>query len=153
MPQFFTEYTRTPEYALGPHVAALGLAFTREGSRLGGAFGQGAFVARHGSWNRKPPSGYDVVFVRFDERGNPQGKPVPVLGSFLAGDGKTHGRPTWVAWDRTGALLVSDDTANIIWRITAPGAEPAAAPQRYRRERMPPQIELRGDPARAFEEN
>jgi YD repeat-containing protein len=91
-----------------------------------------------------------VVFVRFDERGNPTGKPVTVLKSFLAGNGDTHGRPTWVAWDKTGALLVSDDTANIIWRVTAPGAAPAAAPQRARSERMPPQIELRGDPARAF---
>lgn len=153
MPPFFTQYTRTPEYALGPHVAALGLTFTREGSRLGPSFSQGAIVARHGSWNRKPPSGYDVVFIHFDERGNPQGKPVQVLKSFLAGDGKTHGRPTWVAWDRTGALLVSDDTANIIWRVSAPGAEPAPAPQRYRTSRMPPQIELRGDPSRAFEQN
>jgi glucose/arabinose dehydrogenase len=153
MPQYFTEYTRRPEFALGPHVAALGLAFTREGSRMGTAFGQGAFVARHGSWNRKPPSGYDVVFVRFDERGNPVGKPVPVLKSFLAGNGQTYGRPTWVAWDKTGALLVSDDTANIVWRVTAPGAPPAAAPQRAQSDRMPPQIELRGDPRRVFEVN
>src|SRR3954452_16358897 len=98
MPSFLTSYTRRPEYALGPHVAALGLAFTQEGSRLGEAFGQGAFIARHGSWNRKPPSGYDVVFVKFDDRGNPLGKPVPVLQSFLAAKhGETRGRPTWVA--------------------------------------------------------
>ena len=142
MPNFMTEYTRTPEYALGPHVAALGFVFTREGSRMGPAFGQGAFIARHGSWNRKPPAGYDVVFVRFDERGNPQGKPVPVLRGFLTGDGETHGRPTWVAWDRTGALLVSDDTANIIWRVVAPGAAPAPAPQRISGPRLPPSPEL-----------
>jgi glucose/arabinose dehydrogenase len=151
MPEFFTQYTRQPEYALGPHVAALGLTFTREGSRLGSGFEQGAVIARHGSWNRKPPSGYDVVFVRFDERGNPLGKPVPVLKSFLAGQGKTHGRPTWVAWDKTGALLVSDDTANIIWRVVAPDAAPAPAPQRAQSERLPPQTELRGDPRRAFD--
>ena len=152
MPNFLTEYSRTPEYALGPHVAALGLAFTREGSTMGEAFGRGAFIARHGSWNRKPAAGYDVVFVRFDERGNPQGKPVKVLGSFLAGNGQTHGRPTWVAWDKTGALLVSDDTANIIWRVTAPGARPAGAQVRLRGERMPPQRELTDDPRRAFEQ-
>ena len=151
MPDYLVAYSRTPEYALGPHVAALGLTFTREGSRLGDAFGQGAFIARHGSWNRKPPAGYDVVFVRFDARGNPVGKPVSVLKSFLAGNGETHGRPTWVAWDKTGALLVSDDTANIIWRVTAPGARPAAAPQRAQSERLPPTLELRGDPRRAFE--
>lgn len=153
MPNFLVEYSRTPEYALGPHVAALGLTFTREGSRMGDAFGRGAFIARHGSWNRKPPAGYDVVFVAFDERGNPQGKPVPVLASFLAGDGQTHGRPTWVAWDGTGALLVSDDTAGIIWRVVAPGAQPAGAQVRIQGARMPPQIELQGDPARAFEES
>ncbi len=147
MPNYLTEYSRTPEYALGPHVAALGLAFTREGSRLGRTFGQGAFIARHGSWNRKPPSGYDVIFVRFDARGNPTGKPVQVLKSFLAGNGQTHGRPTWVAWDKTGALLVSDDTANIIWRVTAPGAQPGAAPQRAQGDSLPPRRELR-DPTR-----
>lgn len=151
MPNFLTQYTRTPEYALGPHVAPLGLAFTQEGARMGQRFDQGAFVALHGSWNRKPPAGYDVVFVAFDERGNPQGKPVPVLGGFLTGNGETHGRPTWVAFDRTGALLVSDDTGNIIWRVMAPGAAPAAAPQRIRGERLPPVEELRGDPRRAFE--
>lgn len=146
------DYIRTPQYALGAHVAALGLVFTEEGTRMGEQFGTGAFVARHGSWNRKPAAGYDVVFVEFDERGNPVGKPKPVLESFLAGDGDTHGRPTWVEWDRTGALLVSDDTANIIWRVVAPGAEGAAAISRNSGERLPPQRELNGDPARAFEE-
>ena len=152
MPNVLTEYSRTPESALGPHVAALGLAFTRQGSTMGDAFGRGAFIARHGSWNRKPPAGYDVVFDRFDERGNPQGKPVKVLGSFLAGNGQTHGRPTWVAWDKTGALLVSDVTANIIWRVTAPGARPAGEQVRIRGASMPPQRELTSDPRRAFEE-
>ena len=79
------------------------------------------------------------------------GKPVQVLESFLAGDGQTHGRPTWVAWDRTGALLVSDDTANVIWRVVAPGAVPAGAPQRAESESLPPQQELSGNPARAFD--
>lgn len=110
-PDFLTEYARKPEYALGPH-GALGLAFSAEGNRMGERFANGAFIARHGSWNRNPPSGYDVVFVKFDARGNPQGKPVPVLSGFLAAEGKTHGRPTWVAWDKTGALLVSDDTGS-----------------------------------------
>jgi glucose/arabinose dehydrogenase len=152
MPQFFTEYTRTPEYALGPHVAALGLAFSQGGSRMGATFAQGAFIARHGSWNRKPAAGYDVVYVAFDERGNPLGKPVTVLESFLASEGETHGRPTWVGWDRTGGLLVSDDTAGIVWRVINPSADPAAAPQRNRGRPLPPRRELIGDPARAFEE-
>jgi YD repeat-containing protein len=91
------------------------------------------------------------MYVRFDDRGNPVGKPVPVLKSFLAGDGKTRGRPTWVEWDRTGALLVSDDTAGIIWRVHAPSAAPAAAQERNSGARLPARRELRGDPSRAFE--
>jgi len=152
MPRFHTEYTRTPEYALGAHASALGLVFTEEGTRMGAAFGPGAFIARHGSWNRSPPAGYDVVFVEFDERGNPVGEPRQVLQTFLTEENDTYGRPTWVAWDRTGALLVSDDTGNIIWRVVAPAAEPAEAIERNSGERLPPRRQLQGDPARAFEE-
>ncbi|RKF19061.1 sorbosone dehydrogenase family protein [Altericroceibacterium spongiae] len=151
MPNFLSEYTRRPEYALGPHVAALGLTFTQEGARMPETFSHGAFIARHGSWNRKPPAGYDVIYVAFDERGNPVGKPIQVLSSFLDPDGGTYGRPTWVAWDKTGALLVSDDTAGIIWRVSAPDAEPAPAPVRIKSRSLPPQRELNGDPSRAFE--
>jgi len=125
MPRFLMEYVRKPEFALGPHVAALGLVFSREGDRMGTSFASGAFIARHGSWNRKPASGYDVVFVDFDARGNPVGKPKPVLTGFLTGEGTTHGRPTWVEWAGDGALLVSDDTGGIIWRVRAPAAAPA----------------------------
>ncbi len=145
VPEYFTEYTRRPEYALGPHVAALGLTFTREGHRMGAAFGRGAFIARHGSWNRRPLSGYDVIFVPFDENGNPSGPPQQVLSGFLTGKGTTHGRPTWVAWDKTGALLVSDDTAGIIWRVEAPGAKPAPAPKVVKVAPIPPRRELKGD--------
>jgi hypothetical protein len=91
------------------------------------------------------------VFVRFDARGNPTGKPITVLESFLGQEGKTRGRPTWVAWDKTGALLVSDDTANIIWRVNAPNAAAGSAPVRNTGKRLPPQRELIDDPARAFE--
>lgn len=152
IPQFLTEYTRRPEYALGPHVAALGLVFADEGHRMGKQFGNGAFIARHGSWNRKPLSGYDVVFVRFDELGNPVGKPGPVLTGFLTGAGTTRGRPTWLAWDKTGALLVSDDTAGIIWRVVSPGAQAAPRPKPVESTPLPPQSELRSDPAAAFRE-
>lgn len=144
MPQFMTEYTRRPEYSLGPHVAPLGLVFTQGGSRMGPRFRQGAFVAQHGSWNRSPPSGYDVVYVAFDARGNPQGKPAPVLSGFLTGEGTTRGRPTWLAWAKDGALLLSDDTAGIIWRVIDPRAEPAPAIERRVGRPLPPQKELRG---------
>lgn len=150
MPAFLIEYARRPEYALGPHVAALGLVFSEEGARMGDAFGQGAFIARHGSWNRKPPSGYDVVYVAFDERGNPQGKPVPVLTGFLTGEGATRGRPTWVEWAGDGALLVSDDTAGVIWRVIAPGTEPLPAIERVRGRSLPPQRELGGNATATF---
>ena len=152
MPRFLQEYTRKPEYALGPHVAALGLVFAKEGHVMGGKFAAGAFIARHGSWNRKPPSGYDVVFVEFDARGNPVGKPVPVLTGFLKNDGTTRGRPTWVEWASDGALLVSDDTAGIIWRVRSPSASPAPGIAPLKSTPLPPRRELR-DPRATFEED
>ena len=129
LPVYINDYVRKPEYALGAHVAALGLAFARGGHRLGPQFANGAFVANHGSWNRKPMSGYDVVFVAFDARGNAlPNQPIKVLTGFLTKDQKhTRGRPVWVAFAHDGALLVSDDTGGVIWRVIAPGAAPAAA--------------------------
>ena len=123
------QYEERPDYALGAHTAPLGLLFTDE-LTLGGRFATGAFVARHGSWNRVPLAGYDVVFVNFDESGKPTGKPVTFLSGFLTEDGKARGRPAMLAADRTGALLVSDDVGNRIWRISrtqASGASNAAA--------------------------
>ena len=117
-----------PDYALGPHTASLGLAFAPPGQALGPAFASGAFVGQHGSWNRNPPSGYRVVFVPFDAAGKPQGLPVDVLTGFLDAKGEAQGRPVGVAFDRTGALLVADDTGNKVWRVTAAAAMAAAAP-------------------------
>ena len=146
-PPSYISYVRRPEYALGPHVAALGFVFSKEGGAMGENFSSGAFIARHGSWNRKPPSGYDVVYVAFDARGNPQGKPIPVLTGFLKDNGDTRGRPTWVEWAGDGSLLVSDDTAGIIWRVSSPGAQPQGAIERITGRRLPPQRELRGQNA------
>lgn len=153
MPAYTTEYSRRPEYALGPHVAALGLTFSKEGGTMGKGFSNGAFIARHGSWNRKPASGYDVVYVAFDARGNPQGAPVPVLTGFLNDNGTTNGRPTWVDFGGDGALLVSDDTGGIIWRVTSPGAQPMAAITPPKRRSLPPQRQLQGDPRARFVED
>ena len=128
MPEYMTDYVRKPEYAMGVHVAPLGLAFARGGNLLGDRFASGALIADHGSWNRKPLAGYDVVFVAFDDRGNVlPAPPVPVLTGFLDGKGHAHGRPTWVGFAKDGALLVSDDVGGVIWRVVAPGAKPAAA--------------------------
>src|SRR5215813_3945340 len=105
-----------PDYALGAHVAALGLTFY-EGTLLPQRYAGGAFVGQHGSWNRRPLSGYKVVFVRF-EGGRPVGMPEDVLTGFIDGDDNARGRPVGVAVDRAGALLVADDVGNVIWRVT-----------------------------------
>jgi glucose/arabinose dehydrogenase len=109
-----------PDYALGPHTAALGLAFAEPG-RLPAPFARGAFIGEHGSWNRRPHSGYAVVFVPF-ANGRPAGAPVDVLTGFLDADGNARGRPVGVALDGTGALLVADDVGNRVWRVTVDAA-------------------------------
>ena len=109
-----------PDYALGPHTASLGLSFS-DGARLGPAFANGAFVGQHGSWNRKPRSGYKVIFVPFSG-GRPAGPPVDVLTGFLSKDDKAMGRPVGVQIARDGALLVADDVGNKIWRVSAGAA-------------------------------
>jgi glucose/arabinose dehydrogenase len=96
-----------PDYALGNHVAPLGLAFAQDG----------AYIGQHGSWNRRPPSGYNVVFVPFKD-GRPSGPPVEVLGGFLSDTGEAYGRPVGVALDKRGALLVADDVGNVVWRVS-----------------------------------
>lgn len=106
-----------PDYALGPHTASLGLA-SAQGARLPPAYANGMFVGQHGSWNRKPHSGYKVLFVPF-QGGKPAGPPREVLTGFLTGEGKAQGRPVGVAIDKRGALLVADDVGNTIWRVTA----------------------------------
>ena len=104
-----------PDYALGAHVAALGLTFA-EGAKLGPMFSNGAFIGEHGSWNRKPLSGYKVVYVPF-AGGKPNGQPVDVLTGFVDRNGDALGRPVGVAIDKAGALLVADDVGNVIWRV------------------------------------
>ena len=106
-----------PDYALGSHVAPLGMTFYDEGL-LGPKFTSGVFIGEHGSWNRRPRSGYKVVFVPFVE-GRPTGLPQDVLTGFVDPDGDARGRPVGVAIDRAGALLVADDVGNVIWRVTA----------------------------------
>jgi glucose/arabinose dehydrogenase len=97
-----------PDYALGSHVAALGLAWSPAH--------KGMFIGEHGSWNRKPPSGYKVVFVPFSG-GSPAGAARDILTGFLSEKGQAQGRPVGVAMDKTGALLVADDVGNVVWRV------------------------------------
>lgn len=102
-----------PDYALGSHVAALGLAFSR--ASMGAPFAEGAFIGEHGSWNRGNPVGYKVVFVAF-RGGRPTGEPIDFVTGFQA-DGKTFGRPVGVTVDPRGALIVCDDLSNTVWRV------------------------------------
>jgi len=104
-----------PDYALGSHVAALGLAFS-SGMLLPESLRNGAFVGEHGSWNRKPASGYKVVFIPF-ANGRPSGPPLDVVNGFLTANGDARGRPVGIAIARDGALLVADDVGNMVWRV------------------------------------
>jgi glucose/arabinose dehydrogenase len=114
----------TPDYSLGSHVAALGLAFSAPA--MGANFTEGAFVGEHGSWNRNPPVGYKVIFVPFRD-GKPAGDPIDFVTGFLQDDGNTRGRPVGVTVDQRGALIVADDLSNTVWRVTANQAQPASA--------------------------
>jgi len=106
-----------PDYALGAHTASLGLTFNT-GNMFPAEMQGGAFIGQHGSWNRKPRSGYKVIFVPFKD-GKPSGKPTDILTGFLNEKGEAQGRPVGVRVDRQGALLVADDVGNAVWRVTA----------------------------------
>ncbi len=106
-----------PDYALGSHTASLGLVFNR-GTLLPSHYSGGAFIGQHGSWNRKPRSGYKVIFVAF-ANGRPVGVPEDVLTGFVDSEGNALGRPAGVTMDRDGALLVADDVGNVVWRVQA----------------------------------
>jgi glucose/arabinose dehydrogenase len=109
----------TPDYALGPHTASLGLTWSpQEAASLPQSLRHGMFVGQHGSWNRDPHSGYKVIFVPF-VAGKPSGGYIDVLTGFLNRDGDALGRPVGVAIDKRGALLVADDVGNTIWRVAA----------------------------------
>ncbi|OWQ48450.1 sorbosone dehydrogenase [Roseateles noduli] len=118
------EKALVPDFAVGAHTASLGLA-SSDGNKLTQDFAHGMFIGQHGSWNRKVPAGYKVVFVPF-VGAKPSGLPVDVVTGFLDAQGQAMGRPVGVALDRQGALLVADDVGNVIWRVTATGA---AGPQ------------------------
>ena len=113
-----------PDYALGAHTASLGLAFY-EGDLFPARYRGGAFIGQHGSWNRKPRSGYKVIFVPF-ANGRPSRNPEDILTGFVNEEGEALGRPVGVAIDRAGALLVADDVGNTVWRVT-PASSPAPA--------------------------
>jgi glucose/arabinose dehydrogenase len=116
-----------PDYALGSHTASLGLVWAADAASLPPQLRNGMFVGQHGSWNRKPRSGYAVIFVPFTN-GKPSGPAIDVLTGFVDSDDKAMGRPVGVAIDKRGALLVADDVGNTIWRVAmaAPGTTASA---------------------------
>ncbi|WP_454005936.1 PQQ-dependent sugar dehydrogenase [Alcaligenes sp. Marseille-Q7550] len=115
-----------PDYALGSHVAPLGLWFY-QGRNLPEKYHGGAFVSEHGSWNRAPLSGYDVVFVRFKD-GKPEGVPERIVTGFASDDDRTsRGAPVGLAEDAEGALLIADDVGNTVWRVSSDAGGQAGA--------------------------
>jgi glucose/arabinose dehydrogenase len=112
------QYYKRPDYALGAHTASLGIAFT-QAAKLGAAFSNGAIIAQHGSWNRRPQAGYRLIYVPFEANGFAKAQPVAVLTGFLDKAGNAQGRPVDVVVDKAGALLVSDDAGNRVWRVSA----------------------------------
>jgi len=112
-----------PDYALGPHTASLGLA-SSQGNILPERFAHGMFVGQHGSWNRKPRSGYKVIFVPFSGGKPSSDLPIDVLSGFIKPNGDAFGRPVGVAIDKRGALLVADDVGNIVWRVSNSAGPP-----------------------------
>ncbi len=107
-----------PDYAVGPHTASIGFAFASTSGGLSAPFNHGAYVSQHGSWNRKPHSGYKVIFVPFAD-GRPSGPPVDVLTGFLNDKEEAMGRPVGITEDHKGGVLVADDVGNKVWRVTA----------------------------------
>jgi len=105
-----------PDYALGTHVAPLGLTYS-DARGMPESFADGVFVGEHGSWNRKPQAGYKVVFIAF-HNGQPSGMPIDFLTGFLNADGEAQGRPVGVILDQQGSLLVADDVGNKVWRVS-----------------------------------
>ena len=100
---------------LGAHTASLGLAFYANEAMP--AFQSGAIIGQHGSWNREPKSGYQVIFVPFDQSGQPVGAPLPILTGFLDDKGRAMGRPVGVVVDQNGGILVADDVGGVVWRV------------------------------------
>jgi glucose/arabinose dehydrogenase len=110
-----------PDYGLSSHVAPLGMVFSEAAAGLPPAFRAGLFVGEHGSWDRNPFNGYQVIYVPFRD-GRPAGPPQEVVTGFLRNDGRSQGRPVGLTLDRTGALLIADDVGNAVWRVSAAGA-------------------------------
>ena len=110
-----------PKVQMQAHSAPLGLAFY-EGSQFPAEYQNNIFVAFHGSWNRSVPTGYKIIRVKLDDKGQPQGGAEDFITGWLApGEtkrGRWMGRPVGIAFGNDGAMYLSDDAANAIYQIT-----------------------------------
>ncbi len=108
-----------PDVSLGSHTASLGLVFYKH-AQFPKKYQGGAFIAQHGSWNKSTLAGYRVVFIPF-KKGLPAGEPEEFLTGFIVDSTKNEvrGRPVGLVTLQDGSLLLTDDTSNTIWRITA----------------------------------
>jgi len=110
-----------PKAQMQAHSAPLGLTFY-EGSEFPAEYQNNLFVAFHGSWNRSVPTGYKVVRVKLDEKGQPVGGAQDFITGWLApGEtkkGRWMGRPVGIVFGSDGSMYVSDDSAGVIYRVT-----------------------------------
>ena len=107
---------RIPNYALGAHTASLGLAFYSNPSIP--KLKEHAIITQRGSWNRNPPSGYQVIAVEVTEAGEANDTPKPLLTGFLSENGEAKGRPVGVIVDNRGAILIADDVGDTVWYVS-----------------------------------
>jgi glucose/arabinose dehydrogenase len=113
--------SREPVMLYNPHSAPMQMLFYSS-NHFPAEYAGDAFVTMRGSWNRKPPSGYEVVRIRFAD-----GKPTkfePFVSGFLVQEGSGWGylgRPVGLAIARDGALLVGDDSNGVIYRVSHAG--------------------------------
>ena len=110
----------TPDVLIQPHSAPLGFTFYN-GKMFPAEYAGDEFLALHGSWNREPRTGYEVIRVPLHQQGKASGDYEDFLTGFVTDDGKVWGRPVGIAVAKDGSLLVSDDQSDSIWRVSYTG--------------------------------
>jgi glucose/arabinose dehydrogenase len=110
----------TPDVILQPHNASLQMTFY-DGKQFPAEYQGDIFAAEHGSWNRAPRAGYEVIRVPLHQTGHASGEYEDFLTGFVVDDDNVWGRPVGVTVAPDGSLLVSDDASGSIWRVTYTG--------------------------------
>lgn len=112
--------TIVPDVLLQPHNASLGFTFY-QGKQFPAEYAGDIFAAQHGSWNRTPRAGYEVIRIPLHQTGKASGEYQDFVTGFVLPDGKVWGRPVGVTVAPDGSLLITDDASNTIWRVTYVG--------------------------------